>query len=114
MLLVTKESHSQETLKLRWKGEQLIPKESPPILYRGAVMSVEEVEAFFLRIDGDHWTGRVRVRGPVKLAHPRDGRIWSLKSYAQHVWNVEDHPWLVALLKEEIPDFEIPKDDDDE
>lgn len=105
---------STESVRLRFEGELLIPKGLKPILYRDAAMSVEEIEAFFVRMDGGEWSGQIYVRGPVRLKDPRADRRWSKKLYRMALWNYEEYPQIVELLTKHLPGFELPEEDDDE
>lgn len=114
---LSKREHSvTEDLRLTWVGEHLLHEDEESIRTRGKEMRIEEVRAHFYRAGYEEdWSGYVTVRGPVRLAQPLDdGREWSRVKYSRILHNYDEYPWIVALLKQEIPDFELPAEDDDE
>lgn len=115
MQLANNASSTTVMRKLRWEREPGEQRPYGPIPFhrgRKRPMIVTAVEASLVKLDDGDWTGTVLVEGPIVLANPVAGRTQSLQRYRQIIFDVEGFPWVLELIRTEIPDYLVYSEDE--
>jgi hypothetical protein len=105
------------TRKFRWErgsGEQTPLGKIPIHRGRKRPMTLTAIEGFFIRMDDGDWSANIIMEGRLVLAKPVGHRTLSSQIFRQTVRDVEEYPWLVELIRQEIPAFGWSLDGDDE